>query len=81
MKELDLYKFIEDYNCLAQNDGKKCIIWVYHFCLDEFVVLIGQGVLDNGGIDVNLQDEFVAIDLNYICDYHNIDVNEVVGIE
>ena len=81
MTELDLYKFIEESGSMTSYDGDKAIIWVYHFWIDEFAKLIGDGLLDEGGLEVRLQQSYVAIELNEICEWHDIDISNVLEEE
>ena len=78
MTELSLYKFIEDSGSMTSYDGEKAIIWVYHFNLDDFVELIGTNVLlDDGGLEIRLQEHHLAIEMNDICEYNNIELEKV----
>ena len=78
MTELDLYKFIEESGSDTSFDGENAIIWVYHFNIDDFAKLIGIHLLDEGGIEVRLQETYIACDLKEICEYHDIDVANLV---
>lgn len=77
MTELELYKFIEESGSETRYDGDKAIIWVDHFNIEDFVTLIGQGILDEGGIDVRLQGNYIAVDMNEICEYHGVEIENV----
>ncbi len=72
MTELDLYKFIEESGSLASFDGEKVIIWVYHFNIDDFAKLIGEYYLSEGGIEVHLQEDYIAIDMTDILKDNDI---------
>ncbi len=81
MTELELYKYISENGTMTSYDGDKAIVWIYHFELLDFVKLLGRSVLRDGGIEVRLQDDYVAIDMTEICDYYNIDIKNVFGDE
>ncbi len=77
MTELELYKFIEESGSYTSFDGDKAIMWIYHFNVDDFVKLIGQHILSEGGIEVRLQEDCIAVDMSEICEYHNIELENV----
>ena len=82
MTELELYKYLSENSTMTSYDGNKAIVWIYHFELEGFVNLLGRlSVLDEGGIEVRLQDNYVAIDMTEICDYYNKDLKNVFGDE
>ena len=73
----ELCKFIEESGSMTSFDGETAIMWVYHFNVDDFAKLIGAGLLDDGGIEVRLQETYVAIDMNEICEHHNIEPESI----
>jgi len=75
MNELELYKFIEDKE--TSFDGETAILWIHHVELESFVKLIGAGLLDEGGFDVKLQEDYIAVEMNDICEYHDIELDKV----
>lgn len=79
MTELDLYKFIEESGSSTRYDEEtnKAVMWVYHSNIADFVKLIGNRLLDNGGLEVRLQEFRIAICMNEVCDYYGIDVENV----
>jgi len=78
MTELELYKFIEESGSETYiYDGDKAIIWVAHCWVTEFADMIGYGMLDMGGIEVRLQESVIAVEMNDICEYHDIEVEKV----
>jgi hypothetical protein len=74
MTELELYKFIEESLSLTSFDGEEAIIWVYHHHIGDFVTLIGDYYLSEGGIEVRLQEEYIAVKMNEICEYNDINM-------
>ena len=79
MTELELYKYIHDEDTAPEYtfDGEKAIIWIYHFNIDEFVKLIGNAILIEGGIEVRLQEHCIAMEMNDICEYHDIELGKI----
>jgi len=79
MTELELYKYIHDEETSVEYsfDGERAIIWVYHFNIDDFVKVIGSNVIQDGGISVRLQDHFIEIEMNEICEYHDIELDNI----
>ena len=72
MTELELYKFIEESGSSTSFDGEKAIIWVYHFMVDDFAKLIGDYHLSDGGIEVRLQEDCIAVDMTEILEDKDI---------
>jgi len=66
MTELELYKFIEESGSMTRYDGEVALIWVYHFQVEEFAKLIGEYWLDEGGVEIRLQEDYVAVDMTEI---------------
>ena len=72
MTELDLSKFIEESCSSTSFDGDNAIIWVYHFNVDDFAKLIGNYYLSEGGIEVRLQEDCIAVDMTDILKDNDI---------
>lgn len=69
MTELDLYKFLSENEIETSRQGKYFTAWIPFYLLKDFTELIGYGMLDEGGLEVRLQEYNVAIQLNEVCDY------------
>ena len=78
MTELDLYKFIEESGSLTEFNGETATIWVYHFNVDDFVKLIGTEYLEEGGIEVRLQEDYIAVDITEMCKDNDINLYAVL---
>ena len=77
MTELELYKFIEESGSMTSFDGEKAIMWVYHFNIDDFAKLIGYHDLSEGGIEVRLQEDHIAIEMNELCERNDINLHAI----
>lgn len=77
MSELELYKFIEESGSMTRYDGEVALMWVYHFNIDDFCKLIGDYWLDEGGLDVKLQENYMAVDMTDICESNDINIYAV----
>lgn len=72
MTELELYKFIQDSGSQTRYDGEQALIWVYHFRVDDFAKLIGEYWLDEGGLEVRLQEDYICVDMTEIIKDNDI---------
>ena len=80
MKELDLYKFINNNGIEHQWEGYDRVMllaWIPFRLLDEFAEICGYGAFDEGGIECHLQYEYVCLDLVEVCDYFGIDPERI----
>ena len=78
MTELELYKYITENNIEYHWNEDTVYICPYIFQLEGLVELFPSGVFDDGGIrEVRLFDGYASIEMNDICDYCGIDVNNV----
>lgn len=68
MTELQLYKFLNENS-------------IEHHWERENKELIGEHVLSDGGIMVNLRNGYIALDLVPIAEYHEIDLENVLEQE
>lgn len=86
MTELELYKFINNneleitWNCYENKDDE-LILWIPFYYLDEFTKMIGYNYLSDGGIEVNLQEDCTSLDINPICEYFDINSENILGKE
>ena len=82
MNELDLYKFIEEYSielrweCYEKKEDE-LIAWIPYYCLEEFTELIGYEYLSEGGIEVNLQIDGIALNIAEICENFGIEAERI----
>jgi len=79
MTELQLYKFTQDKEiCWA---GEKLILWIDFYDLKEFTQMIGYDYLSEGGIEINLLHNCVALELNDLCEYFDIEPENILKKE
>lgn len=79
MTELDLYKFVQDKEIDWR--GNKLILWIPFYDLQEFTNLIGYDYLSEGGEEVSLQHNCIALELNDICDNFDIEAENILKKE
>ncbi|MCR9252315.1 MAG: hypothetical protein NXI20_17955 [bacterium] len=77
MTEIGLYNFIVENHCEIAFDRKEPLLWVPHPWVEEFAKLIGSSILDEGGIEVNFQENYICFSIEGICDYHGIDIGYI----
>lgn len=81
MTELQLYKFVEENNVSLRWDGDELIAWIPFLCISEFANLLGYDLLSDGGLDVNLQSDCIALDMTEICEYFGIEPENIFAKE
>lgn len=79
MTELDLYKFITNNNIEYDVDDSCDVVTIFipFYLLEEFNELLKPNYYDEGGIDCVLSYGYCNIEINDICDYFEIDINNV----
>lgn len=77
MTELQLYKFIQEYYIETRWDDNQLTTWIPFHCLQEFTEMIGYEMLSDGGLEANLQYACVAFDLNEVCEWFDIDAENI----
>jgi hypothetical protein len=81
MTELELYKFIHEEGISwnrAENKGyPDVLIFPYVFQLEDFCKLLKKYKFDDGGLEIRLLDGYVAIWMQDLCDYFDIEMNNI----
>ena len=76
MNELDLYKFCNENELDWRGD--KLVMWIYPSDIEDLVNLIGYNALSEGGLEARiLGTGHVAIELNDICEWFDIDPERI----
>ena len=84
MTELDLYKFLNDEDNGVQQynwEGEEFLVWISLWYLEDFTDMVGYNYLSDGGIDCNLQNDCICIDIVGICEYYDIDLENILEKE
>ena len=53
-------------------EGEEIVTWIRFCDIDEFCEIFTSSLFDDGGIDVKLQQDCIALDLKEIIDYYYI---------
>ena len=77
MTELQLYKFIKESGSEVEWRGEELVVWVDLLSVNELTDLIGD-YLHDGGIYVNLQLNRIAFDIVPICEYNEIEPENIL---
>jgi hypothetical protein len=82
MKALEIYKYIKNNNIEWHwiNEHKEIndvVIFPYYFQLDDFNKLLSNTDFDDGGIECNLMNGYVAIKLRDLFESHDIELSEI----
>jgi len=81
MKALDLYKFVTDndieYSYAMNGQTEDVLIFPYYNQVSDFAKMLPKCIFDDEGIVCNMKDGYLAIWMNNICDYCEIEVGEV----
>ena len=80
MKELELFKFVQDKEIDWRGD--LLILWIHPSDLKEFADLLGYNYLSEDGLNVNLRDGgTVAVELNDVCEAFDIEPENILAKE
>lgn len=77
MTELELYKFIKNNDIEWHKYNDEIIIYVYSCELKYFYRICSPSLFDGGGIKCTMKYGYIAIPMNFICDYHGIEIENV----
>ncbi|HDR7242574.1 hypothetical protein [Bacillus cereus group sp. BfR-BA-01700] len=79
MTELELYKFCEGKEMDWRGD--ELYVWVYFHDLEDFTKMVGCNWFSEGGMEIRLFDNYVAIELVDLCDNYEIDPENILKKE
>lgn len=83
MTELQLYKFVHDYNVewhWYDNDGDRDVMLLPSlYVVQEFNDLFSDAALDEDGVECVMKKGYFAFWMRDICEYHGINMVEVFG--
>ena len=82
MTELKLYKFITDRGLETSSyenirNEKVYLLFVNNAHIVEFHKLLSPSIFDDDGIECKMKDGYFAFDIGYICEYYDVDIEEV----
>lgn len=77
MTEIDLHKFYKDNNLEYHWHDDDVILFVDHWSLDAFMVLLGHRYLTDGEIKVLLKDGYICVWMKDICEDFDIDIKKI----
>jgi len=80
MTELEIYKFVQDKEINWHED--KLMLWLEGAELREFSDIEGDNIVEDGGYEVTLvHGGSICIELNDICELHEIDPENILQKE
>lgn len=79
--ELRLYKFFSKNDIDLDWRDESLFAWIWHSSLEDFINIIGLDYFEGNYIQVNLQPEFVVIDLVPICKSFGINPEDILEKE
>jgi hypothetical protein len=77
-QDFDIALFFLNHEHSVTNDGK-IISWIPLMELEIFTELLGYNFLDEGGVGVKLQYDGIALEINEILEYFEIDEQIFIG--
>ena len=80
MKKLDLYKFVHENNIEYHKDDSddlEIILFINNYLLDVWCKILGNGILDEEGIECVMKEGYFCFHMKEICDYFGIDIEEI----
>ena len=86
MTELDLHKFVtktdSEYHWIKKDSHKQenlsddekneVMLFVYTWDIEEFNNLIKGSILDEGGVECRMINDYLTFEMFHICNYFNI---------
>jgi hypothetical protein len=79
--ELRLYKFFSKNDIDLDWRDESLLAWIWHSSLEDFINIIGRDYFEGDYVQVNLQPEFVVIDLVPICKDLGINLENILEKE
>jgi len=77
MTESELYKFVQDKEIDWRGDT--LMLWLNGYDLKEFSEMEGDIIVEDGGYEVHLvHDGTICIELNDICEIHEIEPENIL---
>lgn len=80
MTALDLYKFITNKRTEYHIHEDDVIVFIDIDDLREWNELLGNHMLDDGGIECVLKFGYLCFHMKHICEYFDIELTEVFDI-
>ena len=77
MTELELYKFVIENEIEYHWYDKKCIMFVDVLEIGEFINLLGDGIMEEEGIECRMKKAYFCFDATEICDYFGINADNI----
>ena len=86
MTELKLYKFLNDHELeyrweIYETKNNEFLVWIPFYLLEDFTEMIGYDYLSEGGINVNLQESYICLNIFDIAEYHEIELENILKKE
>lgn len=75
--EEKLIGFIEESYSEVSNEDGQALIWIPHCWVEDFMEIIDGAYLDEGGLEANLLEHSVFVDMTYVCECEGIDIMKV----
>lgn len=76
MTELELYRFITTEGLEIGWRGTELVLWIDFLYVTEFAGMI-KSFLSDCGVDVNLQAYCISLDIVPICEWYDIDPENI----
>lgn len=78
MKAIQLYRFLNENGIEMGHDLPTVFAFVPFDLLEDFSEMISYSFFDDGGYDkCVLKKDCLCIDLNELCEYHGIEVEDI----
>ena len=82
MTALELYRFVVEnkleYNRFENDNGEvEVLLFIEFYNLKYFAEMLGPGAFDDEGIPCTMKDGYVCVEMSLVCDWFDIDIDEV----
>ncbi len=78
MTELDLYKFVRNYNLeYNYSSEEEILLFVPFSLLYNFTSLLDDSFFDDGSVSVDMLKEYIGINVVDVCEYYGINYERI----
>jgi hypothetical protein len=81
MTELQLYKFIQDNGVEMHWHGDELMCFLDAWMINDFCYMASHDLFDDEGIECRLKNSYIAFDLCDVCEYYEIDPENIFSKE
>lgn len=77
MTATDFKLFLAEHGCEFNVLDDEVILFLWPWDVEDFIRLLPATIFDDGGIECRMMHGYLAIEMNYILEYHGIGLWDV----